>query len=50
MLFKFFNKIETWELLENSLESLTFKEYNFDKYDDILKKEMLKGKRIYSYV
>lgn len=48
MLFKFFNKIETWELLENSLESLTFKDYNFDKYDDILKKEMLKGKRIYS--
>lgn len=48
MLFKFFNKIETWQLLENSLESITFKDYNFEKYDSILKKEMLKGKRIYS--
>ena len=48
MLFKFFNKIETWQLLENSLESITFKDYNFDKYDSILKKAMLKGKRIYS--
>ncbi|WP_228252563.1 nucleotide kinase domain-containing protein [Acinetobacter sp. WCHA45] len=48
MLFKFFNKIETWQLLESSLGCITFKDYSFDRYDTILKNEMLKGKRIYS--
>lgn len=48
MLFKFFNKIETWELLEQSLGAISFKEYNFERYDSILRQAMLAGRRIYS--
>lgn len=48
MLFKLFNKIETWQLLEHSLGAITFKDYHFDKYDSILKQAMLQGKRVYS--
>lgn len=48
LLFKLFNKIETWELLEKQLGSLTWSDYSFDIYDRILSKEMGKGHRIYS--
>src|SRR5437868_2515082 len=33
MLFKLFNKIETWQLLENELGALTFGAYSFEAYD-----------------
>ena len=32
LLFKLFNKIETWKLLEHSLGEVTYKEYSFDRY------------------
>ncbi|MFC7298966.1 nucleotide kinase domain-containing protein [Herminiimonas aquatilis] len=48
LLFKFFNKIETWELLQNSLGEITFENYLFENYDKVLSQAMLERKRIYS--
>lgn len=48
VLFKLFNKIETWELLERELGTITFEDYSFKKYDSIFERAMTSGKRIYS--
>jgi len=48
LLFKLFNKIETWELLERELGPLTHDEYSFKRYDQILGRAMTRGQRIYS--
>lgn len=48
LLFKLFNKIETWELLKSNLGSLTYEDYDFKKYDDILSKTISSKKTIYS--
>nr|WP_315212960.1 nucleotide kinase domain-containing protein [uncultured Flavobacterium sp.] len=48
LLFKIFNKIETWEFLLNQLEEITWKNYSFKKYDSLLS-ELLNNKiAIYS--
>jgi hypothetical protein len=48
LLFKLFNKIETWQLLERVLGAVSFETYHFDGYDRILSQAMAKGVRIYS--
>jgi len=48
LLFKLFNKIETWELLEQSLGPITFEDYRFAQFDDVLGRAMRDGRRIYS--
>jgi len=48
VLFKLFNKIETWKLLEQKLGAITFEEYCFNRYDEILGEAMRTGRRIYS--
>jgi hypothetical protein len=48
LLFKLFNKIETWELLERSFGSITFEDYHFLRYDEVLARAMRDGRRIYS--
>ena len=48
LLFKLFNKIETWELLERSFGSITFEDYCFTRYDEVLARAMRDGRRIYS--
>lgn len=48
LLFKLFNKIETWELLRDNLASLTYEEYKFEHYEKVLNAAMSAGKRIYS--
>lgn len=48
LLFKFFNKIETWELLLSRLGDISFREYSFRRYDSILREAIEGGKRIYS--
>ena len=48
LLFKLFNKIETWELLESSIGPIVQSEYRFDRYDSVLKSAMKGGRRIYS--
>lgn len=48
LLFKLFNKIETWELLEHAFGEITFKSYRFKHYDKVLSQAMKAGGRIYS--
>jgi hypothetical protein len=48
VLFKFFNRIETWQLLIENVRSVNSKDYRFSEYDRILNEAMLKNKRIYS--
>lgn len=48
LLFKFFNKIETWKLLESRIGPIVFSEYRFDRYDQVLNSAMKAGHRIYS--
>jgi len=48
LLFKLFNKIETWELLEQQLGPLTHAIYSFKRYDQVLGKAMTRGQKIYS--
>lgn len=48
LLFKLFNKIETWEYLENKLDGIDFKRYSFEKYDKLLLELIEKNKKIYS--
>ena len=48
VLFKLFNKMETWDLLERSLGPITFDGYRFKHYDTVLGGAMNSGHRIYS--
>ncbi|MBW0238372.1 hypothetical protein AWM69_20705 [Pseudomonas sp. D1HM] len=48
LLFKLFNKIETWNLLEHTFGEITFKNYKFEHYDNVLRQAMRAGGRIYS--
>jgi hypothetical protein len=48
LLFKLFNKIETWQLLEKSFGPITFEDYRFARYDNVLGRAMRDGRRIYS--
>lgn len=48
LLFKTFNRIETWELLRNELGDVSYADYSFDHIDGILTSAMQRGTRIYS--
>jgi len=48
LLFKLFNKIETWQLLERSFGQITFADYSFAQFSDVLARAMSAGRRIYS--
>lgn len=48
LLFKLFNKIETWTFLERSTGPLTWRSYRFDDFDRLLSQRMRDGYRIYS--
>ena len=48
ILFKLFNKVETWELLEREVGPITHASYSFEKYDDVLTKAISTNTRIYS--
>jgi hypothetical protein len=48
LLFKLFNKIETWELLESRVGPIRYSQYRFDEYDRILTGALSEDKRIYS--
>lgn len=48
LLFKLFNKVETWELLEQSVGPITFTDFRFASYDAVLSGAMRMGRRIYS--
>lgn len=48
ILFKLFNKIETWEELEKEFGEISLRTYNFDKYDNVLSELLKKNVSIYS--
>jgi hypothetical protein len=48
LVFKFFNKIETWESLLRSVGNISWETYDFDRYDDCLSGIMTSGRKIYS--
>jgi hypothetical protein len=48
LLFKLFNKIETWQWLTESVGVISYREYSFDLYDNALRKAMTAGRPIYS--
>ena len=48
LLFKLFNKIETWELLEREFHPITFRDYRFSQYRRVLETALRNGVRIYS--
>jgi len=48
LLFKLFNKIETWELLEHVFGEITYRDYKFEHYDHVLTQAMGAGGRVYS--
>jgi len=48
LLFKLFNKIETWQLLEQELGTITLTDFSVDRFSAILNKALDEGQRIYS--
>jgi len=48
LLFKLFNKIETWELLENQFGEVSLGTFDIDRYDQALENAMSAGGAIYS--
>ncbi|MEX0803156.1 MAG: nucleotide kinase domain-containing protein [Candidatus Binatia bacterium] len=48
ILFKLFNKIETWELLERHFGTIAYTSYHFEKVDKVLTKAMKDKRTIYS--
>ena len=48
LLFKVFNKIETWELLKAAAGEIEYSSYSFDAYDKVLTQALAAGRAIYS--
>lgn len=48
LLFKLFNRIQTWQLLEEDLGEISLKQFAWDRCDALLSAELDCGKRIYS--
>lgn len=48
MLFKLFNKIETWEMLQREFGHICIDTFDVGAYDKVLDKAISKGQRIYS--
>ena len=48
ILFKIFNKIQTWEILKKKLGHIEYETYSFEHYDKILTETLLKDQRIFS--
>lgn len=48
LLFKLFNKIETWQLLENTFEEIAIKNFSVTKFNNVLNQAMESKATIYS--
>jgi hypothetical protein len=48
MLFKLFNRIDTWMLLQRECGPISYTNYSFKEYDAVLSRAMDRGDRIYS--
>jgi hypothetical protein len=48
LLFKLFNRIDTWELLEEEVGPISWTTFSFDRCDQVLTRAIDTGRRIYS--
>ncbi len=48
LLFKLFNRIETWELLRQHIHPISYRDYSFSLYDKVLNRALERGQPIYS--
>jgi hypothetical protein len=48
LLFKLFNKIETWTTLEEEVGPITWETFSFERFDAVLSREMSLGNTVYS--
>ena len=48
LLFKIFNRIETWELLVENFGEVSAKSFDVDKFDRLLNQAFARGERLYS--
>lgn len=48
ILFKLFNRIETWQLLEKQFGPIAYSEYSYTAFNNLLCQAMERGQRIYS--
>ncbi|MDD5369716.1 MAG: putative DNA base hypermodification protein [Anaerolineaceae bacterium] len=48
LLFKVFNKINTWEILLKEIGEITYRDYSFEKFDEILTRAMNSHVKIFS--
>ena len=48
LFFKIFNKIETWQLVEEALGPVSWQSFDFDTVEKLLDSAMQRGERIYS--
>jgi thymidylate kinase len=48
LVFKLFNKIDTWRLLQSALGEVSWRSYDFRRYDKVLSDALAAGERIYS--
>ena len=48
LLFKFFNRISTWKLLQTAVRELTWPALDIERYDRVLTEALCRGERIYS--
>jgi thymidylate kinase len=48
ILFKMFNRIGTWELLNEKFGEITYEDFSFRRYDRVLSKAIERGDRLYS--
>lgn len=48
ILFKLFNKIETWEYLEKKLGEISYKTYDYSIYNQLLTQKLVDKEKIYS--
>src|SRR5262249_39777548 len=46
--FKFFNRLDTWALFVRAFGSVSFREFRFERYDELLSRSMAHGDRLYS--
>ena len=48
LLFKIFNRISTWEVIEKEVGDVTYGTFQFELYDRILSRVLMQGGRLYS--
>jgi hypothetical protein len=48
LLFKIFNRIATWEVIEREVGDITFESFSYEEYDRIMSRVLMEGGHLYS--